>query len=282
MNFVEKLVPIVVLFLVTANHAAAQGDTLNSTTNALLQQFQSTPMDVVLTWNLVSLQTISNDFNPEIISGLDQPGAGRVSRALAIIHAAMYEAMRVFNRQYKSIFTANNLPSTNGLPKQATMNVAIMQAAYEALYSLYPKQRAMFDAIRTFNLQKIQQNNPSNQAINTGVEIGQKIASTILLIRENDGSRNNVAYTPNMLPGYHRVDPTRPTQGFDAPQWGGVTPFIVDSNSPKYIEAFEEVKSIGARFSASRTDHQTEIGKFWGYDGARKIGPSPRMYNQVV
>jgi membrane-associated phospholipid phosphatase len=60
-----------------------------------------------------------------------------------------------------------------------------------------------------------------------------------------------------------------------APQWATVTPFCIpsdsafrppqqpDLDSPEYTAAFDEVKSLGARDSTTRTAKQTEIARFW-------------------
>ncbi|CAF2147360.1 unnamed protein product, partial [Rotaria magnacalcarata] len=52
--------------------------------------------------------------------------------------------------------------------------------------------------------------------------------------------------------------------------------------SEKYISDYNEVVSLGTRNSQTRTADQTEVGIFWGYDGAPKLGVPPRLYNQVV
>jgi hypothetical protein len=137
----------------------------------------------------------------------------------------------------------------------------------------------------------------------TWVLVGNFISAFILAERQNDHSQDNVSYTPINLPGYHRVDPTQPNQGFLSPNWGNVTPFLLNYgsqfrpsnivgdtpasrltylNSTQYVNDFNEVKSIGSRTSTVRTPEQTEIGKFWSYDGGPKLGVPPRLYNQIV
>jgi hypothetical protein len=49
-----------------------------------------------------------------------------------------------------------------------------------------------------------------------------------------------------------------------------------------YPESFAEVKSVGADEGGPRTPAETEIGIFWAYDGAFKIGAPPKLYLQVV
>jgi hypothetical protein len=106
-----------------------------------------------------------------------------------------------------------------------------------------------------------------------------------------------------MLPGYHQVDPTHPNQGFLGANWGNVKPFLLNRgsqfrppnvvgdtptsrlaylNSNQYINDFNESKSVGSKASTVRTSEQTEIGIFWAYDAAPKIGVPPRLYNQIV
>src|SRR5207247_10509430 len=45
--------------------------------------------------------------------------------------------------------------------------------------------------------------------------------------------------------------------------------------------AFNEVKSLGAKNSTTRTADQTQIGIFWGYDRTG-MGTPPALYNQLV
>ncbi len=116
--------------------------------------------------------------------------------------------------------------------------------------------------------------------------------------------------------GFHNVDPLNPAQGFLTPGWGSVKPFGFNSalefrmpafpepgdpTSPAspdlisnaYTTAYSEVRCLGAIDSeivpnphpnceafGSRTDEQTEIGLFWGYD--HRLGTPPRLYNQAA
>src|SRR4029079_1626098 len=51
--------------------------------------------------------------------------------------------------------------------------------------------------------------------------------------------------------------------------------------SAQYAAAFNEVKSLGAKNSTTRTAEQTEIGVFWGYDRAG-MGTPPALYCQAT
>jgi hypothetical protein len=53
----------------------------------------------------------------------------------------------------------------------------------------------------------------------------------------------------------------------------------------KYKKAFNEVKDFGGdgiNTPTKRTQEQTEIGIFWAYDGTPRLGPPPRLYNQIA
>jgi hypothetical protein len=52
-----------------------------------------------------------------------------------------------------------------------------------------------------------------------------------------------------------------------------------------YEEAYDEVKRLGGdgvNTSTERTDEQTMIGIYWGYDGRPGLGTPPRLYNQIA
>src|SRR5262249_27063523 len=77
-----------------------------------------------------------------------------------------------------------------------------------------------------------------------------------------------------------------------APQWGDVTPFCISSDSAfrpppppaltsaEYTAAFNEVKSLGAANSTTRTAEQSEIAHFW-YGAAGTFTPTG-YWNQIA
>ncbi|CAF2147679.1 unnamed protein product [Rotaria magnacalcarata] len=126
-----------------------------------------------------------------------------------------------------------------------------------------------------------------------GVTTGQLIASHILDTRKSGRSENRIVYTPINEQGYYQPDPSHPNQGYLTPHWGNLKPLLLDVgsqfrasntvretpaarllflNSMLYMNDFNEVRAFGARVSANRTSDQTEIGSFWAYDGAPKLG----------
>src|SRR5262249_18299948 len=77
---------------------------------------------------------------------------------------------------------------------------------------------------------------------------------------------------------------------------GGVTPFVVQSatqfgappppaiDSQAYADAYNQVKAIGGdgvHTPSSRTENETNIGFYWGYDAQPGLGAPVRFYNQI-
>jgi hypothetical protein len=228
MNRSMNVLVIVSVVITTAySGVLQQKSVLQPQIDDLLSQLQSTPMDAVLYWNLVTLEACANDYDTSVAAVPDQIGPTATSSAFAIIHGAMYDAMVAFNLFYKPLFKPANMPATNDVQIEAATNAAIMEAAYQTLYALYPKQRVIFDAIRAEYIKQMKTDGNKPVAIIKGIFVGDLVASFILAARQNDGSQDNKAYTPKNLPGYHQPDPTHPNQGFLGVNWGNVKPFLL-------------------------------------------------------
>jgi membrane-associated phospholipid phosphatase len=161
-------------------------------------------------------------------------------------------------------------------PHGASLEAAAAQAAHDTLAALFPAQQALFDSTLAADLAGI----PPGRAM-LGAAVGREVAQQILTWRSTDGSTAQVPYVPGSGPGVWQ--PTPP--GFlaaAAPQWPNVTPFGIPSGaafrpagppsltSAAYAAAFNEVESLGARDSTTRTAQQTEIALFWA-DGAGTV-----------
>ena len=278
------LLAILVIVSATQSHLFSRYTISQPQIDSLLDELQSTRMDAVLYWNSVTLQACANDYDPSVAVVPDQVGPTETSRAFAIIHGAMYESMAVFNPALKSIFNVTNLPDTTDVPSGPATDAAVMEAAYQTLYTMYPKQRPIFDAVRAVYVRKLGTNTSLQVGIDRGILVGQVTAQFILEKRQQDGSRVITPYTPIGLPGYHEEDPTNSDQGFLSHNWGDVTPFLLGYgsqyrpanvvgatpvarqqylNSTRYVRDFNEIKSFGSKTSTVRTTDQTEIGISW-------------------
>jgi hypothetical protein len=243
-------------------------------------------MNSVLYWNSVLLEASRRDFTRNYVNG-QQPGPIRTSRAMAIVHLAIHDAVA---------FRSNN-PATAYLNKKGVAhgisNVTgpvddiIAGAAVTTLKVLYPAYTAFFDdALDTVN----------TAAFNHGKAVG----NAILAHRDNDGSTTMVAGPQPPAPAYgqHRADPYAPGQPQLGPVWGnvkrftgvdhqkldpfpgkGLTNYLDDAG---YADDFEEVRELGSITRRDRTAEQERIGIYWGYDGANNLGVPPRLYNQIA
>lgn len=244
--------------------------------------------DPVLYWNAIALQANADD-HTGIYGAPEQGGPTWASRALAIVHAAIYEALNSVDQGHE--------PYIALIPVQphehVDLDAAVAAAAHRALVDLYPRQAQTLDASYQSHLQKI----PAGSGKEAGLRVGEAAAAQILAARENDGSKKSYAHVPSDQPGKHRPDPLNPEQDFLGAKWGAVKPFVLAASwqfradpppgidSPAYAAAFNEVKMMGGdgvHTPTARSAEQTEIGLFWAYDGTKQLGTPNRLYNQIA
>jgi len=246
-------------------------------------------MDSILFWNAVALEAVRiSHSDPD---KKEQTGPTLSSRALAIVHLAMYDA-------YAGIVGGGGFPrylDPAPTPAGTSQRDAVAGAAYKTLVKLYPAQKGYFKAqLSCFN------------KLDPSFEFGKEVARTLLDLRANDLDGRDCGYKPSKERGRHRVDPDNPGQGFYSPYYGAQTrgfaiserhklkpPPFDDGLDPKYLAALEQVRAKGIRpdlmgtlpgslFDNRRTPRQTLIGLYWSYDGSVRIGTPPRFYNQIV
>src|SRR5439155_292262 len=214
------------------------------------------------------------------------------SRAMAIVHIAIFDAINAVLGQYRSytgIQSAHHPFSTAA---------AVGQAAHDTLVSLFPSQKASFDQALADDLLRIT-GGPLKQ---NGVTFGKQVAAAILAMRVADGAEIpelhlGVDYSTSNLPGHWRQDPISLIPIALGAHWGGCKPFVVKSTSQfepppppaltsaAYTAAYTEAKNFGGdgtHTPTQRTPEQTFIGTFWAYDGTPSLCAPPRLYNQIT
>ena len=254
------------------------------------------PVDAVHRWNQVALDATGLDHTPvqpgeNRVFG-EQFGPGRASRAMAIVHIAIADAVSAITRKFQSY---TGVQSTQ-VP--VSMNAAIAQAAHDALVALYPSQKDTFDSDLATDLAAIK----NQRAKNNSVALGQQVASALLALRAGDGSEIpepvlGVDWFTSDEPGHWRQDPIGQQPIALGAHWGECKPFVLassdqfrvpappDMTSDDYTVAYNEVKSLGGDgivTPTDRTDDQTFIGIFWAYDGTPSLCAPPRLYNQIT
>ncbi len=229
--------------------------------------------DVIIAWNRTALEA----------ARVDMTAVGLLSRDMAMVSAAVYDAVNAIDHIGAAYHAA--LDAKPGSSPEA----AASQAAYNVLLALYPSQKALFDSTLAQTLGTID----NGAAKAHGREVGRAAARAILDWRANDGSSVMMTYTPGTAPGQWQPTPPDYMTALE-PMWGQVTPFGVPNamsflpppppamNSPEYTAAFNEVKSLGAVNSTTRTPEETQIGLFWAYDLPSVMGPPPIHYDQIT
>src|SRR5687767_7678162 len=134
--------------------------------------------DFVLDWNAVALQAVANDFTPSVVARPEQGGPTGSSRALAIVHAAVFDAVNSIDRSYEPYLVPLRAP------RGTSMGAAVAQAAHDTLAALYPSQKSDFKAALKESLDQV----PNGVGEKLGVVVGKVIANQVLRARRRDGS----------------------------------------------------------------------------------------------
>lgn len=228
----------------------------------------------------------------ETLASREQFGPTRASRALAIVHIAMFEVANAIKGGYESY------TGIARVKKATSMEAALAQAAHDTLVALFPSQAQTFDA-QLFTELDSMANEPTKQ---NGVDLGRLAAQSILSLRTGDGSEHpepklGVDFFTSDDPGKWRQDPISQSPVAMGAKWNLVKPFVMQTadqfrapvppaiTSPEYAIAFDEVKRFGGdgvTTPTERTTDQTDIGIFWAYDGTPSLCAPPRLYNQIV
>jgi hypothetical protein len=226
----------------------------------------------------------------------EQLGPCRTSRAFAIVHIAIFEAVNAIVGGHKSY--TGFAPSEAAPPPASALDAAIAQAAHDTLAALYPSQAAAFDALLAEDLAKI----PDGSAETMGINLGRQAAAEILAARADDGSENKdpvmgIDYISHPEPYYWHQDPISKSPIAMGAYWDEVKPFVMSSSGqfrappPPYLDdpdfwsALDEVMRLGGDGDITpteRTDEETMIGIYWSYDGTPGLGTPLRLYNQIA
>lgn len=227
--------------------------------------------DVVTDWNQVTLNAIRTQrATPQI-----------ASRALAMVHVAMYDAVNGITHTHTPYLVSSKAPGV------ASIEAAALAAARDTLNSLFPTQQVTFEAAYQQSLSGIRNGKPKT----AGLAWGSSVAAAVIAARANDGAFVTVPYTPGTNAGDWQPTPPAFAPALH-PNWPWVTPFALESGDQfrpppppaltgaQWAFDFNQVKELGALNSATRTAEQTEIGRFW-IDGPGTATP-PGHFNVIA
>jgi len=188
---------------------------------------------------------------------------------MSYVSAAVYNASVAIGGGYR--------PYGAGVtaPKGASIDAAVVEAAYDTLVNYFPSQAASLYASYTEALGLL----PDGIAKANGQSVGLAAATSLIQARTGDGRLTPIGVTsafPTRTPGpgVWRLTPA----AYAAPQtpWvGSVRPFILASadqflpgpppalTSSTWVRAFNDIELYGSVSSTARSADQTATAKFW-------------------
>lgn len=216
--------------------------------------------NVVTEWNQNAMQAIRTANTHFTLHG----------RVMAMVHAAMFDAVNGINRRYTPVHV------DPAAPPGASRRAAAIQAAYTVLVAMYPSQKAVLDLELDQSLTSITDDGDyqSSQSIAQGRTWGEEVAQDILAWRSTDGLSNFFPFFGGTNPGQWR-SLNNPPASMPNPQLSTMVPFAMTSptqfrtagppalTSAQYAADVQEVQAIGKSNSLIRTSEQTAIALFW-------------------
>lgn len=211
--------------------------------------------DVVADWNAIAVQSTITGARPGPTGVID----------LAIVHAAMYDAVQAIERDYEPYYV--EVPGATGNPIAAAA-----RAARDVLISRFPSQ---IDTINMHYQQYLMTRGIPES--DPGVAVGVAAAAGIVAMRACDGSFPTVAPPPFI--GGTGIGVWRPAPPanlpMQAPWLGSVAPFFMTRptqfradpppsvSSRRYAKDYNEVKAVGALNGSTRNPWQTDVAHFY-------------------
>jgi len=222
--------------------------------------------------NLADSRAIGNpsavtDWNATAVQFLT-PSTFMSTRILAMTHVAIYDSVMAISHGYEPYAVSVRAP--DGTSAEA----AVAAAAHKVLVNQVPAQTAGFDSAYATALAAI----PEGVAKADGIALGEFVAEWILFLRSGD-VLGPASYSQPQAPGVWQPSGDGYNTGVVATTWPSLTPFALRSTSQfrappppalssrTYAANFNEVKSLGATHSTTRSADQTAAALFWYENG---------------
>ncbi len=200
------------------------------------------------------------EFGRVVSAGDRQPQTPETYYNETRLALAMFEAANAIDRKYESFL---------GMEKAqegASMNAAVITAAYTVLAAQHPSRSADLDGSYELAIAQIS----DASARDKGVAIGKKAAEAALASGAFDASRTVVPYRPRTSPGVW-VPVSLPSV---MDEIGNMTPWVISDietfmpppppalTSEVWARDLNEVKRLGGRKSTERTSVQSRIARY--------------------
>jgi hypothetical protein len=186
----------------------------------------------------------------------------------ALMHVAMFEAINAITPKYTPYLKALDAPAGS------SVDAAAASAAHDVLVAACPDQKDIFDGALKGALEAIS----DATARDAGAKVGRDAAAAVLAARADSGAEiKDPVFEP---PAAGRYVPTMRRVGFQMAQQ---RPWILRSTdevrpaappalaSEEWARDLEEVKTLGAKKSSTRSAEQTDSAKFWAGRDTRVV-----------
>ncbi|WP_028066716.1 vanadium-dependent haloperoxidase [Solirubrobacter soli] len=213
--------------------------------------------DTVTDWNeIASSSIVGTAGQPPPVSAL----------SFAMVQGAVYDAVNAIDRRHRPYLVAPPARRTD------SEDAAAATAAFRVLVALFPTQQATLQARYEASMAAVADIPAGARA--GGIAVGEAAAAAMLAARADDGRFSPFTIPIGTTPGAWR--PTPPAGALDPAPWvGNVRPFLVGNaqwlrsrgpnalTSRAYARDFNEIKTVGALHSTTRTADQTDAAIFW-------------------
>ena len=197
---------------------------------------------------------------------------------MAMVQGAVYDAVNAIDGGHEGYLLTSRVATPTD-----SKDAAAATAAYKVLLWILPApQHATLQAQYDATLAGI----PAGTAKTRGIAVGDAAAAAMIAARTADGRFGLFRFLAGSGPGVWK--PVLPAFGNDPNAWAkDVKPFLIERasqfrsrgpyrlNSPKYAREFNEVKSVGALNSTTRSADQTHAALYWAEN-------PPRTWNRII
>lgn len=224
--------------------------------------------DMVRQWNLNAVDAL-------MVKAAQDPRL--VVLHLAMVHGAVYDGVNAIDGGYEPYLISPRIGR-----RTDSKEAAAATAAYRVLLNLVPGQQADLEALYLASLETIPDGPPKTR----GIAVGEAAAAAMIAFRTDDGRFGKPGFPVGDEPGEWR--PVLPNFVNDPLAWiKDVRPFLIRSSSQfrsdgpyrltsrKYAKEFNQVKSLGAEKSETRTEDQTHAALYWAEN-------PPRTWNRIM
>jgi hypothetical protein len=196
---------------------------------------------------------------------------------MAMVQGAVYDAVNAIDGGHEGYLLTSRVATPSD-----SKDAAVAAAAYKTLLFIVPGQQIALKALYDATLLSI----ADGPAKARGVAVGEAAAAAMIAARTEDGRFGLFRFLSGSGPGVWK--PVLPAFGSDPNAWvKDVKPFLIrhasqfrshgpyDLESKKYAREFNEVKSVGAMNSTTRSTDQTDAALYWAEN-------PPRTWNRIV